>query len=825
LSSATLLRVCTVPVEVALAGANPELGERSYRLVEAERAMGEAGQRLADSLQRYVNERRTSRNDSKRLGALAGRLGKGLPLREQDQLTVRTLVRTQLPGLTAAVETYVRDRAILAEERCRISAEVELEPRRAARAVLEAGRGQADVLALLRHRDGELLARLERDSASGPDAPGKSERRRIKRFNEIIRRAAFRTVPRDWHTVVTSVAIADSAAAAGHLTLGGDAAEVWIENIDTMQKTLGARAPSLSPDALIAMAALYRSAGDRISFYAAERSEQPRLRSIEVRRTGYLNAILAALHLRPLTFEALGADLALRQDELELLDGFVHHLVGLGILQMTRAPRIARGTWAPVAASPEAAPPAGPQSLGYLDVYANCRGGLPRSRALELQAGFQSVARIARAIAQDSHSGALASSTESIAPAEAGGNLLDIVCAHLEAAAALAEDRPGEAGPAASDGQRAAGSQERRRPSGGWAPPASGSTVYAKLIELLGPRLETRDCISIGSEDLDGIGAARWEPSWPCDAMIRLASGGGAFNGLFDEAFPAGSMDARFVSAMRSLGLATGYHDWYSRFLDRLQDRGGKRFVELLFPPLSVGAANAVRRPPYLRAWTGDTGAAAYFTSAFQDLEYLPLERFQLRRTPKGMRLAVDGETVFPLYHATRLPIPPWTVLTHLFLNAAPAQMRWGPRQLHRLLDAFPGRDYAPRLLCDGGLVISCRQWRLRKSRPLEPCPIEAMHAAERLRRELDLPRLVFLSEAPGKRPIPCDLRTFEGMCRLAGVAAEADDPIVMEMTPSPEDLMVKDAAGLSRQSCALLRLPLDIEPEAFADFAGERLE
>ncbi|SER03830.1 hypothetical protein SAMN05421690_100659 [Nitrosomonas sp. Nm51] len=172
--------------------------------------------------------------------------------------------------------------------------------------------------------------------------------------------------------------------------------------------------------------------------------------------------------------------------------------------------------------------------------------------------------------------------------------------------------------------------------------------------------------------------------------------------------------------------------------------------------------------------------------------------------------------------HATRLPIAPWNILTNILLNAVPFPMRWSPRRLHRILDAFPEEAYAPRLEVEGGLVVSCEQWRLPSDlgwHHSEPVPSK-VKALMKIRCKLGLPRVVFLSPGPAKRPIPCDLENPISVLKIEEAYKKGGDILLIAMTPDPNSVFLS-GQHKSHLSCALMRLPLDETPEEMADRIG----
>jgi hypothetical protein len=299
----------------------------------------------------------------------------------------------------------------------------------------------------------------------------------------------------------------------------------------------------------------------------------------------------------------------------------------------------------------------------------------------------------------------------------------------------------------------------------------------------------------------------------------------------------------------------------YRRFLERLEQETGMLLVELLIPPLSARADNAVRRPVYTRAFTGDPDLATYCPpgGAYRPsgggahcpsdggthcpsgggaaARYIPLEAITVHSGPSGYWAEVDGRRIWPVYHATRSPLPPWDHVAELLLAAAPWRLPWTARRLHRSLDLFPERSWMPRITVGGDLVVSPAQWRLPADRLWQqdrPLP-SVLRSLVRLRDELGLPRLLFVAAAGGGAAVPLDLESLTAVPTIDRLRAasttrqgEANGPapdlIAMEMLPQPADLAVVDHTDEPLVAELLLRLPSTGTPEAMAVALADRL-
>jgi len=272
-------------------------------------------------------------------------------------------------------------------------------------------------------------------------------------------------------------------------------------------------------------------------------------------------------------------------------------------------------------------------------------------------------------------------------------------------------------------------------------------------------------------------------PEWPLDCLIRPMTDGVVLEAIA----PAGVMDARFAAALTELGGEPPQVSSYREFLAGSAAEEGATPVEILVPPLDDRAANAVRRPSYCPLWTGDADAASYVPAAGR---YLPLDRITLRRA--GNRIIAEdfnGNLLWPMHHATRTPIGPWGLVVTLLTAASPRgpSISFGNR-----MAAFPERDFLPRLVIAGGLVLSGRHWRIRP-----PSNFRQLVA-------LDLPRFVFARAVDGK-PRPVDLHSLAAPRDLARLG----DPVVLEeMLPDPDHLPLRDHHGEPIAGQLLLRLP-----------------
>jgi hypothetical protein len=286
---------------------------------------------------------------------------------------------------------------------------------------------------------------------------------------------------------------------------------------------------------------------------------------------------------------------------------------------------------------------------------------------------------------------------------------------------------------------------------------------------------------------------------------------------------PAGVLDARFTNALHRLHGPVPTFTAYRDFLAELQGRIGP-LVEVLAPPLSNNAANAVRRPICCDTWTGDSECESYYGSNRSATHYWPLDQLTARLCDGRVIIETNGQVVHPLYHATRLPPTPWDMLCNLLLHGSPQRQGWR-RRLCRSITAFPHLDFVPQISIAGGLVLSAAQWRIRLNRlwSRDATFYAKVRLLNRLRSEMHLPRWVLLTAEEGGRSVPCDLESLRSVHVLEKLVRGdgADCVIAEEMTPSPADLPIRGTIGDASKAVTaelLVRLPVDESPSCMAE-------
>lgn len=811
LSRSVLVRVCSAPLETFALGGLPTLFEKLREYDMLSEALAKDARNVARELGDIVNGQDWSRSDARALGALQSRVSRLSPLQPRDISCLDMLSRSDSALM-------VRVRVILArrEARERLSAEID--------ALIENGGADAtaalwsscavrpELCRMLALRDPEFYRACLENGPSPQYWSGKKGRHRADYLKAILRRATFRTIPREWYTHVTVLPVEGDAAGLP----AGDADQfstVHQTNIHSHRKQ-ATEAPAALADGNypLALAPLSWRDDDRLCFCVSDWDKPSQVREVGLKASSFFLQLYEAMSGRVLTFTEIKALLRGRLDhaEFEILPDFVAYLMSQGVIQACPLPEISHTSWQ----APEAMRPVGPPSdlsSAFVDVYRRWEGGVPEDVIPRVQTGMSAIARLSILIDQDWAGHELQSPGTVREPSMP---LIELAKSRLMAA---------------SEKSRVPSSPTEGTPTvfhpRDWPLPTNSVGGYARLHAWIGARLGGGQPMRLRSIVLDDCGAPAWDFPWPCDAMVRLARPGADFIGVFDEAFAAGSMDARFVPALAALGFDHTAFDFYRSFLAETARQSGIEFIELLFPPLSLGAANAVTRPDYGLRWTGDPASATYFPAPKTADAFVALDRFTISDTSHGKRLFLDDKPVVTMYHATRLPIAPWNVLTNLLLNAAPPPIRFSPRRLHRLLDAFPEARHAPRLEVEGGLVVSCEQWRLGKENlwQRKDDRREKMRVLARLRSQFDLPRFVFISPAAGVRPIACDLDDPSSTAAIEDVCDRYADPLIIAMTPDAGSTFMRSGEH-SHSACGLVRLPADRTAEECAAMIAPQL-
>ncbi|MFI6318898.1 lantibiotic dehydratase [Nonomuraea sp. NPDC050556] len=748
-----LLRVAGLPVRLWLEASAPRLFELLRALERSEQAYRRRAAALGERLGDEVVPRPDlTPGDRRAVLAIRRTLHRGNPLSDGQARRLCDLAREQ--------DGFVREAA----EVVRLSAElVRLEELAEAGVAEEHGRLLAAPWHLLHSvrggracADPGVLADIERRLAAAEPWTSKRMRRRSDYLWRMIARGAAKSTPRSW---LGQVALVPLTGPGTGLSVNGQVAVEWTENVHARRQEAartGSGTLSLTP--------LHRVEGDRLAVWTVDAGH--RLLSYRLRRTPTVDEVIAG-RVPTGPSEVVG------------------RLVELGVLEASAPLRQQRGRWDRTAGQAVEGPRTARQAVagnGFVDVYRRVEGALNADLAT-LQHAFEQYRRIALLIDQDQPP----TSTplrERITPTSRP--VMDVFAEEMAAW---------------RDEGRA------RRPRS-WPPAHDPDSGYAKLLATM----DGSRPIDLTAETLDAVGAPQAPLTWPVDLVVRQLPKGGW---VLDNLGPAAVLDARFVETLHRLHGTVPMADAYRTFLTELDRLTGVPSVELLIPPLSEGAANAVRRPKYTRAWTGDPDPRHYGTAwRTGKARHLPLSELTAHREAGRIVISHEGSPVRICAHATRNPLPPWTILAALLCADSPQRAAHG-RSLRCSLTAFPDRPFVPRITVAGSLVVSAAQWRVPASRldGIREGGLAGLRALGRLRDELGLPRWVFVAGPDGTRPLACDLESV----RAPQVFPQEEQVTVAEMLPGPGELSVPEHAAE-----LLIRLPYATEPQEMAAIAAQ---
>ena len=770
-----LLRIAGTPIDVWLAAANPRLMSTVARLNRADAHYGTLAVEAADRLGReLVPASGLTRDDRRWILGLRRRLHRAAGVDPDEIRRARRIATQHAPALAEDLKrlaTAARTVADLAEEARRLA---DGEPSRLARMVRDAVLASPMLSTLLAHRDPAAHARL---------CGGLQPRQNLAKYAwRVIDRAAVRSTPRDWHGHVALLPIEPAPPA--RIRVKNTVATAWSANLHARRIALG---ETFDGHVRVGLTPLHWVDDGRLCCLVVDREDATRVDEVQLRLTSLLAEVQAAL-------AAGGAELAVLEDRVrsraeregapldrEAARGFLAHLAALGVLEVALDAGVSLTRWrtAPVRLARD----------GFLDTFREVESGLGEAVAARLEHQLAQVERIVAAIRADRAPITIAIDRR----------VMPLLRVFRERLATAGRPAP---------------------PRWHWPPPLQAGSPYARLREWIGTASEPLD---VGEEDLDRLGLAPAGVGWPTDYHLRVPGPGAGFDAVLEDMMPAGWLDARFIGTLRRLHGEVPHADFYAGFLRQLERETGVTLLELLIPPLSLVAANAVRRPLYTRAWTGDPDIGAYCPDHAGAARYVPLSAIELRATDGHVTAEVDGRPVCAFHHAMRTPLPPWDVLADCLLTAAPPLTRGTRWRLERSLDAFPERRHMPRITVAGRLVVAPAQWRIPNDVGWEANDdrLRRLRGLDRLRGRWAWPRWVFVSADDGGPPAPCDLESIRALAVFEHASRRAHDEIrVVEMLPSPEQLLVvdgEDAEGAGSVSTVMLRVPRHCSAAALA--------
>ena len=796
LGSAALLRVGGLPVAFWSAAGAPELLAQVERLVDAEGQLRSAARDLAVRLGTdLVTDPAVPRDARRLLLDLRRRLHRGDPVGGTDLRALPSSLRSAPADATLhALTAHVRAERPVGEQAARLTTAVDAEVER--------------LVGLPRLvRDGSAVARAVVPATlvpSSADPPTRAARRRAAHARRLVARAATVATPRGWFSHVGLVQVtdrpgADDAHGTHTLGVGPRYAAHWTQDVRTARRS--ASAPSEdwpAPATPLALDPLQWTDGDRLVSVVLDHHDHP-VQAV-VRRTDLLDAVCSVLTDGARTFGGLAAALGCtRSDDVAGLRGFVRHLVGAGVLQAGSTP----ATVLIGDARPDA--PAVDGRAGWVDVHRDVTGTLARGDVTGLQAAVLEALAVLDLATSRGTDG-----TRSVLP-DGTWTLADVLAAELDA-----RRRPDA--PGTSDTTGLSGAHRATAPPSPGAAAAPPPSPLADLLRATARATPPGRPLVLDRARLADAGATvPTTLAWPVDCLVRVPAPGTEHPAVLEQVWPSGVLDSRFAHGLTALHGDLPHVAGYRAFLRRLESLTGTLVVEILAPPLSDGAANAVRRPAGTGAWTGDPHAAAY--TGTPPGRYVPLGAIRVERRAGRLSAWAGGRRLWPVYHATRSLSPPWDRVAEVLLAAAPVAARV-PRDLLAVVTVPDGMTSLPRVEVSGGLVLAGAQWLVG---PAElPSPGDALdqrlRTLVRLRRGRGLPRWVWLVP-PGDAPaVACDLLGLDALDTLA----HRTTPVarLVEMLPRPDALAVHDAAHGGRVvvSQLHLRFPTDETPEALAE-------
>lgn len=839
--SLLIFRLAAFPITRFLTAGNKELFDDCSLLAQRERRVQCTEKHLAYHLNLLINHVNISRVESKMLGRVVRRLSSDQAMQEDERQIVNTILPKYHPRLTQLINRADDKRKhyhILSDM---VEVQVDQELVRSAKILCQHCITVTPYGKALAHRDPVFFEKCVVDGQSSEFWAGKKGRLKYNLLIKILMRSTFRTTPRDWHTTVGALH-ADADYYASSVEQTDQFASVWVENIHGLRGKISQQWPGNRDQVLLSLTAIFWLTEDKAHFCVTHLEHPEKVSYVVLARSDFLEGILALLKRGAITFESLYVQLYehIDNEKVDLLEGFIGHLVSIGVVQLSCSPSAKLMPWTQVnqLSQIDRQEDGKNKQMGYMDVYSRIVGHVSTPQLTSLQNAFALLARLSLLLdrtvrARDQQSGLIDNRTgekpnEENPPELVKRKLVDILRTALleNNGEALSKEHPnqGIAETATTDTR-----QVYRSQSATWPLVNETSSAYGVLMSNVAKGLSGSNAYNINPDLLNELQLPQWDYPWPIDIMVRFARSGAGYDAVFDEGFAAGSMDARFLHAGMNLGWQLDQFTFYRRFLKSLEQQFDYRFIEILFPPLSLGAANAVRRRQYTSYWTGDLDAETYFESLDTGSHYVSLEELFVHQKNLTKRVFWQDKLVFPMYHATRLPISPWNIITDTLLNAVPYQMRWTPRNMCRLLDAFPNAEHSPQLQVANGLVVSCEQWRLPERLPWQPNDrlVFKIQCINRLRKSLDLPRVVFLSAGIDRRPSACDLYNIDSVRLFEAVYKQGGDILAIAMTPEPESLLVtkNTGQGVDRfQSTTLIRFPLTESPEEMSQRVGPLL-
>jgi hypothetical protein len=684
----------------------------------------------------------------------------------------------------------------------------------------------------MRQSNEDLYREIAHRVTSGESWETKRMRQRSKYLWRLIDRGTIKPTPRGWFAHVGLVPVADAEPGTPEFMVTETMATQWLDNL-YMSRRLAVETglEQAAPETLLGLTPLHWRDGPWFEAWVPKVSPsiEVDVTSAKLRRTPLLEAICQELQFgaRPLGEVEIAVAESVGVPQRAVVRGFLTYLANIGIIEVSQPLQSHFRAWGivdspgPGGNSPNCTPIVGEaQSVressndgssydgnkGYLDVYRRVVSSRAGALCEEVATLTDSALRILRMMDNGT------SRPERMRAADITAE----PCSVLD----LLRQRT-----------YAVQSGTRQPLRGGWPSPASADSPYAKLVKWIDEHSD-QPALELTPGILDELDAPQADLVWPLDCLIRLLSPDSLSDpaAALDTLFPAGALDARFAEGLGYLYGPVANVESYREFLREVEERTGYLFVEVLVPPLVARAANALRRPLYTSAWTGDADLGTYCLRA-NGARFIPLNSIMLRPVGNRILATVDEQPIWPLHHTTRTTLPPWTEVVTLLLSAAPRPLDYVSMvNLQRSIDAFPHRTHLPRITICQHLVVSCEQWRLSESQLWKPgdSAVAKARKLDRIRHQLRLPRWVFLMDPRPGSSVCCDLESLRSIRAIDDALESAAKTIVLaESLPAPHKFPVTDnAQGLHARTAAelLIRLPLMEPPHILASRIAQTL-
>ncbi len=825
----TLLRFAALPLSDVAQAASPGLFVRIGLLEERLSAFAQQAEELAEQIGTHLVVHDGLPKQGRRLALKVRRELHQGALAALDLLALADVAAPFTPSLAAWMRALASTAERIGNEQRELAQELAADENRLL--ALPWGLLQSTPAGrqVLRHAalSTDISARL----SAGEPWTTKRMRQRSDYLWRLLRRGATRATPRGWLAHVTLLSIADDGAwsPGGVLPVTDVAATEVTENFEQARHGTS----TVDTATMLTLAPLAWRSPEQIHVWQVQGDDPPRLVRVGLRGTPVMDAVWAAIHPGPQRAGELLSRLAGPDESAqEVLLRFLTHLAGIGVLRTSSPPSSVHVPWRALSAHrlrPEA--PASDALRTGSPTSTRLTGAIaPRSQGSGVAEGgsrdddpaeprhtaFVDVYRRAAAVMATAHEKQLAAD---LGLALRLMSLTDLDGSNVRPpipAALTPEPRPlldivadcvnGDVDP---NGQAA-----HRHD---WPLARDPESPYGQFISWLDVQLPDRangTVIDISAAALDAFDAPEPEVEWPMDFLLRPVAGVPGLSAVLQDLAPAGLLDARFIPALTHFAGEPPHVAEYREFLRSLSALHGVPFVELLIPPLSALAANAVRRPGYTDLWTGDPDLAGYFPApAESPREHIPLSSITLRSEDGKVVAETQGGRIWPITHSVRVPQAPWEVVRGLLLRASPQADRRQWRPLNYSLPAFPARRHVPRLTVGSGLTVSPAQWLVPRSELPDPADSTLRQARHlhRWRERLGLPRWVHFAADPHDEPAVADLESLSTLRAFAAVPAGTSPLLFTELLPAPGQLPVRAGPATSptgHLAELLLRLP-----------------